>query len=95
MDDRTQADASTITQEMTKLYDDHTHLRLDRRDFMQKLKTLTGAAAAAAAIAPLLAAAFQIFNQQRRGGLQIPSTPRVDVVPATPRHQICVSSLSL
>ena len=28
-----------ITQEMIKLYDDYTHLTLDRRDFMQKLKT--------------------------------------------------------
>ena len=46
----------TITQEMIKLYDDYTHLTLDRRDFMQKLKTLTGSAAAAAAIAPMLAA---------------------------------------
>jgi carboxymethylenebutenolidase len=45
-----------ITQEMIKLYDDYTHLTLDRRDFMQKLKNLTGSAAAAAAIAPMLAA---------------------------------------
>ena len=50
-----------ITQEMIKLYDDYTHLTLDRRDFMQKLKRLTGSAAAAAAIAPMLAA-----NQARR-----------------------------
>jgi carboxymethylenebutenolidase len=46
----------TITQEMIKLYDDYTHLTLDRRDFMNKLKKLTGSAAAAAAIAPMLAA---------------------------------------
>lgn len=45
-----------ITQEMIKLYDDYTHLTLDRRDFMQKLKRLTGSAAAAAAIAPMLGA---------------------------------------
>jgi carboxymethylenebutenolidase len=45
-----------ITQEMIKAYDDYTHLTLDRRDFMQKLKRLTGSAAAAAAIAPMLAA---------------------------------------
>jgi carboxymethylenebutenolidase len=41
---------------MIKIYDDYTHLTLDRRDFMNKLKRLTGSAAAAAAIAPMLAA---------------------------------------
>jgi carboxymethylenebutenolidase len=45
-----------ITQEMIKVYDDYTHLTLDRRDFMQKLTKLTGSAAAAAAIVPALAA---------------------------------------
>jgi carboxymethylenebutenolidase len=45
-----------ITQEMIKIYDDYTHLTLDRRDFMQKLTKLTGSAAAAAAIVPLLEA---------------------------------------
>lgn len=45
-----------ITQDMIELYDDYTHLTLDRRDFMQKLRRLTGSAAAAAAIAPMLAA---------------------------------------
>jgi carboxymethylenebutenolidase len=48
--------APKITQEMIKIYDDYTHLTLDRRDFMQKLKKLTGSAAAAAAVAPMLAA---------------------------------------
>jgi carboxymethylenebutenolidase len=48
--------APKITQEMVKLYDDYTHLTLDRRDFMRKLKMLTGSAAAAAAVAPMLAA---------------------------------------
>jgi carboxymethylenebutenolidase len=46
----------TITQAMIKAYDDYTHLTLDRRGFMNKLKTLTGSAAAAAAVAPMLAA---------------------------------------
>lgn len=46
----------TITQAMIKAYDDYTHLTLDRRGFMNQLKTLTGSAAAAAAIAPMLAA---------------------------------------
>jgi carboxymethylenebutenolidase len=45
-----------ITQEMIRAYDDYTHLTLDRRDFMQRLTRLTGSAAAAAAIAPMLAA---------------------------------------
>lgn len=45
-----------ITQEMIKIYDDYTHLTLDRRDFMEKLKRLTGSAAAASIVAPLLAA---------------------------------------
>jgi carboxymethylenebutenolidase len=46
----------TITQAMIDAYDEYTHLTLDRRRFMEKLTRLTGSAAAAAAIAPLLAA---------------------------------------
>jgi carboxymethylenebutenolidase len=45
-----------VTQEMINLYDEYTHLTLDRRGFMEKLVKLTGSAAAAAAIAPLLSA---------------------------------------
>ena len=45
-----------ITQEMVRIYDDYTHLSLDRRDFMQKLRKLAGSTAAAAAIVPLLEA---------------------------------------
>jgi carboxymethylenebutenolidase len=45
-----------VTQEMINLYDEYTHLTLDRRGFMAKLAKLTGSAAAAAAIAPLLSA---------------------------------------
>ncbi len=45
-----------ITQEMIKAYDDYTHLTLDRRAFMRRLTALTGSAATAAAIAPMLAA---------------------------------------
>lgn len=45
-----------ITQEMIRLYDEFTHLTLDRRDFIDKLTRLTGSAAAAMAMAPLLAA---------------------------------------
>jgi len=46
----------TISLEMIKLYDDYTHITLDRRGFMEKLTKLTGSAAAAAAIVPLLEA---------------------------------------
>ena len=45
-----------ISQDMIRLYDEYTHLTLDRRDFMSKLAKLTGSAAAAAAIVPLLEA---------------------------------------
>jgi carboxymethylenebutenolidase len=45
-----------ISQEMIKVYDDYTHLTLDRRDFMSKLSKLAGSTAAAAAIVPLLEA---------------------------------------
>jgi carboxymethylenebutenolidase len=45
-----------VTQEMIKLYDEYTHLTLDRRGFMDKLAKLTGSAAAAAAIVPLVSA---------------------------------------
>jgi len=45
-----------ITQAMIDAYDEYTHLTLDRRDFMEKLTRLAGSSAAAAAIAPLLAA---------------------------------------
>ncbi|MBK5565361.1 dienelactone hydrolase family protein [Ensifer sp. SSB1] len=46
----------TITQAMIDAYDEYTHLTLDRRRFMERLTGLAGSAAAAAAIAPLLAA---------------------------------------
>lgn len=45
-----------ITQAMIDAYDEYTHLTLDRRAFMNKLTRLAGSGAAAAAIAPLLAA---------------------------------------
>ncbi len=47
---------TTITQAMIDAYDEYTHLSLDRRGFMEKLAKLAGSGAAAAAIAPLLAA---------------------------------------
>ncbi|SFJ02015.1 carboxymethylenebutenolidase [Phyllobacterium sp. CL33Tsu] len=45
-----------ITQAMVDAYDEYTHLTLDRRSFMDKLTKLAGSGAAAAMIAPLLAA---------------------------------------
>ena len=50
------ADRPQITQKMIDLYDEYTHLTLDRRGFMDKLTKLAGTGAAAAAIAPMLAA---------------------------------------
>lgn len=50
------ADKPTVTQAMIDAYDEYTHLTLDRRGFMEKLTRLAGSGAAAAAIAPLLAA---------------------------------------
>jgi carboxymethylenebutenolidase len=50
------AEEPTVTQAMIQAYDEYTHLTLDRRGFMDKLTKLAGSGAAAAAIAPLLAA---------------------------------------
>jgi len=52
----TPPDTPRITQAMIDLYDDYTHLTLDRRRFMEQLTRLAGSGAAAAAVAPLLAA---------------------------------------
>ncbi|MGJ7042144.1 carboxymethylenebutenolidase [Shinella sp. BE166] len=49
-------DKPKITQAMINAYDEYTHLTLDRRRFMERLTALAGSGAAAAAIAPLLAA---------------------------------------
>jgi carboxymethylenebutenolidase len=45
-----------ITPEMIRLYDEYTHVTLDRRGFMAKLSKVAGSTAAAAAIVPLLEA---------------------------------------
>jgi carboxymethylenebutenolidase len=50
------AGTPVITQAMIDAYDEYTHLTLDRRGFMSKLTKLAGSGAAAAAIAPMLAA---------------------------------------
>lgn len=56
MDRETPRTTPDITQAMIDAYDEYTHLTLDRRRFMEKLSLLAGSGAAAAAIAPLLAA---------------------------------------
>ena len=50
--------APEITQDMIELYDEYTHLTLDRRGFMDKLARLAGSGAAAAAIMPLIASDY-------------------------------------
>ncbi|MGE4221451.1 MAG: dienelactone hydrolase family protein [Alphaproteobacteria bacterium] len=45
-----------ITQEMIRLYDEYTHITLDRRRFMERLTLAAGSAAAAGAILPLIEA---------------------------------------
>ncbi|MDE1159638.1 MAG: dienelactone hydrolase family protein [Neorhizobium sp.] len=51
---------------MINAYDEYTHLHLDRRRFMERLTTLAGSGAAAAAIVPMLSA----------------GSARADIVPA-------------
>jgi carboxymethylenebutenolidase len=53
----------TITQDMISAYDEYTHLTLDRRGFIEKLTKLAGSGAAAAAIAPMLAASNAAAQQ--------------------------------
>lgn len=50
------ADHPAITQEMIALYDEYTHLSLDRRKFLDSLAKLTGSVASATAAAALMAA---------------------------------------
>jgi carboxymethylenebutenolidase len=56
MDDRTTEQTPPITREMIDLYDDYTHLSLDRRKFMDNLTKLVGSAATAVTVASLIAA---------------------------------------
>lgn len=62
--------ARAVTQEMIRLYDDYTHLTLDRRGFLDQLTRMAGSAAAAAAIVPMLearaAAAAQVTAEDAR-----------------------------
>lgn len=58
MDDRP-ADAPKITQEMIDLFDEYTHLSLDRRKFLDNMTKLAGSMTAAAAAAALIASNAQ------------------------------------
>lgn len=53
---RDKKDRPVITQEMIALYDDYTHLSLNRRKFMDNMIKLTGSAATAATAAAMIAA---------------------------------------
>jgi len=76
MDDR-QSDTPQITQEMIALFDDYTHLSLDRRKFLDNLAKLAGSMTAATAAAALMAS-----NAQAQG--LVPETDeRLDIADVT------------
>ena len=60
-----------VTQAMIDLYDDYTHVTLDRRRFLDRLKALTGSAAAATVVLPLIEA------NQARAAIIDPADARV------------------
>jgi carboxymethylenebutenolidase len=72
MDDR-QSDAPRITQEMIELYDDYTHLSLDRRKFMDSLAKLAGSMTAAVTISGLIA------GNAKAQGLSSETDPKLKV----------------
>ena len=69
--------APEITQDMIELYDEYTHLTLDRRGFMDKLARLAGSGAAAAAIMPLIA------SDNARAAIVAPDDPRLAISDVT------------
>ena len=60
----------SISQDMIRLYDEYTHLTLDRRGFIEKLSKLAGSSAVALAIVPLLEA------NQAQAAITAPDDPR-------------------
>ena len=70
-------EAPPITQEMIALYDDYTHLSLDRRKFMDHLAKLAGSMAAAVSIAGLIGA------DAKAAGLSAEDDPRLDIKDVT------------
>lgn len=77
MTDQPRDPAPTITQEMIDLYDDYTHLSLDRRKFMDSLTKLVGSAATATTIASLMAA------DAKAQGLSQEDDPRLSIEEVT------------
>ena len=59
MAERAHDDRPAITQDMINLFDDYTHLSLDRRKFMDNLAKLAGSVTAATAAAALMASNAQ------------------------------------
>ena len=49
-------DTPTVTQAMIDLYDDYTHISLDRRAYLQKMTALAGSSAAALAVTSMIEA---------------------------------------
>ena len=66
-----------VTQAMIKLYDEYTHVTLDRRRFLNQLKVLTGSAAAATVVLPLIEA------NQARAAIIDPADARVTTTRVT------------
>jgi len=62
-----------ITHEMIRLYDEYTHLTLDRRGFLDKLIKAAGSTAAAAAILPL------IENNYAQAAMIAPDDPSLKI----------------
>ena len=59
MDDHARTKTPRITQEMIHLFDEYTHVSLDRRAFLDNLAKLTGSTSAAVAAAALMASNAQ------------------------------------
>lgn len=76
MDDR-QTEDPRITQEMIALYDDYTHLSLDRRKFMDNLAKMAGSMTAAVSIAGLMSA------DAKAQGLSAENDPNLDISEVT------------
>jgi carboxymethylenebutenolidase len=76
MDDRAE-DRPKITQEMINLFDDYTHLSLDRRKFMENLTKLTGSVAVATTAAALMA------SNTQAAGLSSETDERLDISDVT------------
>ncbi|MDP2619479.1 MAG: dienelactone hydrolase family protein [Hyphomicrobiales bacterium] len=62
-----------ITQEMIRIYDEYTHLTLDRRGFLDKLTKVAGSTVAAAAILPL------IENDYAQAAMIAPDDPSLKI----------------